>query len=138
MELVSSYHVRFTQVLFYLASAPNEPISLVRARQVAAVDELTAMLLAKALPAAERELEELTAFAQGKGFAESRLALWDVPFWSERLSEEKFGFEEEELRPYFALPNVLNGLFGCDLPLISPRPARPPRSSPSSISTISP
>eukprot|EP00908_Phaeocystis_cordata_P024788 Transcript_7241.p1 GENE.Transcript_7241~~Transcript_7241.p1 ORF type:complete len:389 (+),score=220.37 Transcript_7241:1265-2431(+) len=70
------------------------------------------MLLAKALPAAERELEELTAFAQGKGFAESRLALWDVPFWSERLSEEKFGFEEEELRPYFALPNVLNGLFG--------------------------
>ena len=38
------------------------------------------------------------------------LALWDVPFWSERQSEAIFGFEEEELRPYFALPNVLNGL----------------------------
>jgi len=35
-----------------------------------------------------------------------------VAFWSERQSEQLFGFEEEELRPYFALPNVLNGLFG--------------------------
>jgi len=34
-----------------------------------------------------------------------------VPYWSERQSEQKFGFEEEELRPYFALPNVLDGLF---------------------------
>ena len=35
-----------------------------------------------------------------------------IPFWSERQSESLFGFEEEELRPYFALPNVLSGLFG--------------------------
>ena len=82
------------------------------AEDVEAVDELTAMLLAKALPAAERELAELTAFARKGGFEEESLALWDVPFWSERLSEETFGFEEEELRPYFALPNVLDGLFG--------------------------
>merc|ERR1719199_1145732 len=79
---------------------------------VAAVDELHDMLLAKALPAAERELAELTAFARKGGFEEEKLALWDVPFWSERLSEKTFGFEEEELRPYFALPNVLDGLFG--------------------------
>ena len=108
------------------------------ASSVEAVDELTEMLLAKAMPAAQKELAQLTSFAKSKGFDGEALALWDVPFWSERLSEEKFGFEEEELRPYFALPNVLDGLFGCDLPLISPRPARPPRSSPSSISTISP
>jgi oligopeptidase A len=82
------------------------------AEDVEAVDELTAMLLAKALPAAERELADLTAFARKGGFEEESLALWDVPFWSERLSEETFGFEEEELRPYFALPNVLDGLFG--------------------------
>merc|ERR1719247_1892312 len=82
------------------------------ADDVAAVDELHDMLLAKALPAAERELAELTAFARKGGFEEEKLALWDVPYWSERLSEETFGFEEEELRPYFALPNVLDGLFG--------------------------
>jgi len=82
------------------------------AGDVAAVEELHDMLLAKALPAAERELAELTAFARKGGFEEEKLALWDVPFWSERLSEKTFGFEEEELRPYFALPNVLDGLFG--------------------------
>lgn len=33
-------------------------------------------------------------------------------FWSERQSEKLFGFTDEELRPYFALPSVLKGLFG--------------------------
>ena len=84
------------------------------AASVGAVDELTEMLLAKAMPAARKELDELTAFARANGFegaAGEGLALWDVPFWSERQSEQLFGFEEEELRPYFALPNVLDGLF---------------------------
>ena len=81
------------------------------ASSVEAVDELTEMLLAKAMPAAQKELAELTAFAKEKGFTEEKLELWDVPFWSERQSEQIFGFEEEELRPYFALPNVLDGLF---------------------------
>ena len=34
-----------------------------------------------------------------------------MPYWSKRQSEQLFGFEEEELRPYFALSNVLDGLF---------------------------
>lgn len=37
--------------------------------------------------------------------------LWDVPYWSERLREKQYEFKEEELRCYFALPNVLDGLF---------------------------
>jgi len=82
------------------------------ASSVAAVDELTEMLLAKALPAAKKELAELTEFAKAAGYEEGTLDNWDIPFWSERQSEKLFGFEEEELRPYFALPNVLSGLFG--------------------------
>ena len=70
------------------------------------------MLREKALPAAKKELEVLTEFAKSNGFDGESLALWDVPYWSERQSEKLFGFEEEELRPYFALPNVLDGLFG--------------------------
>ena len=79
---------------------------------MAAVDELSEMLREKALPAAKKELEVLTEFAKSNGFDGESLALWDVPYWSERQSEKLFGFEEEELRPYFALPNVLSGLFG--------------------------
>jgi len=37
---------------------------------------------------------------------------WDTSFWSERLKESKFSMTEEELRPYFALPEVLGGMFG--------------------------
>ena len=32
---------------------------------------------------------------------------WDVSYWAERLKEAKYALEEEQLRPYFALPNVL-------------------------------
>jgi len=51
------------------------------------------------------ELEMLTEYAGRK------LAAWDVAFYAERLRQEKLGLAEEELRPYFALPRVLDGLF---------------------------
>mmetsp|Transcript_50391 Transcript_50391/g.114382 ORF Transcript_50391/g.114382 Transcript_50391/m.114382 type:complete len:756 (-) Transcript_50391:245-2512(-) len=82
------------------------------AEDVVSVAALTEQLRAKAHPAALEELVTLTAFAKSKGFEGDQLQLWDVAYWSEKQSEELFGFEEEELRPYFALPNVLKGLFG--------------------------
>ena len=52
-----------------------------------------------------------------QGFKEE-LKQWDISFWAERLREAKFNITDEELRPYFALPNVLKGLFQvCLLPL---------------------
>jgi oligopeptidase A len=55
---------------------------------------------------ARDELAMLTEYAGRK------LEAWDVPFYAERLRQEKLGLAEEELRPYFALPRVLDGLFG--------------------------
>jgi len=78
---------------------------------VASVDGLTKQLFATARPAAERELAELREFAAGKGY-EGELRLWDVTYWSERLKEERYAYDEEALRPYFSLPKVLDGLFG--------------------------
>ena len=43
--------------------------------------------------------------------APSRVLRRDVGFWAERLREAKYAYTEEELRPYFPLPQVLNGLF---------------------------
>ena len=48
------------------------------ASSVAAVDELTEMLLAKALPAAKKELAALTEFAKAAGYEEDKLDNWDV------------------------------------------------------------
>jgi len=67
-------------------------------------------LASKARPAAQRDLEELKAFAA----AELQLAdlqAWDVAFASEQLRQRRYAFSEEEVRQYFPLPKVLDGLF---------------------------
>ena len=76
------------------------------------VDALLAQLRSAAKPKAVQELAELTAYARGKsGNAELALNLWDSAFWAERLREERYAYTDEELRPYFSLPKVLDGLF---------------------------
>ena len=88
------------------------------APSVESVAELSDLILEKALPAAIRELDEITSVARAKGGDEysegnlEKLMPWDTTFWSERLKESKFDLKEEELRPYFALPSVLDGMFG--------------------------
>jgi oligopeptidase A len=52
-----------------------------------------------------QDLATLTAYAGRK------LESWDLPFYAERLKQEKLELAEEELRPYFPLPRVLDGLF---------------------------
>ena len=55
----------------------------------------------------------MRAFAKQAGAAEAEdLQLWDTGFWSERLREAKYDLREEELRPYFQLPAVIEGMFG--------------------------
>lgn len=80
------------------------------AHDVDAVMNLIHMLREKSLPAAQKDLQQLQEYAKSQGFTDT-LKLWDVPFWSERLREAKYEYKDEELRPYFALPNVLSGLF---------------------------
>ena len=82
------------------------------ARDIAAVEGLLDRLRTVSRQRAEVELGELTAFArQRTGDAALKLALWDVAYWAERLREERYAFTDEELRPYFPLPAVLEGLF---------------------------
>jgi oligopeptidase A len=88
------------------------------APSVESVRELSDLILEKALPAAEKEMAEILALATetgGNEYSEAnmeKLAPWDLTYWSERLKESKFDLTEEELRPYFALPAVLDGMFG--------------------------
>lgn len=77
---------------------------------VEAVDKLSNDLLKVSLPAAKKEFKDLEAYAQTRGY-KGQLSHWDIPFWTERLREERFQYTDEELKPYFALPNVLAGLF---------------------------
>jgi len=67
-------------------------------------------LARRAKPVAERELAELGEFAASElGLAD--LQPWDVAYASEKLRERKYALNEEELKPYFALDPVIEGLF---------------------------
>jgi oligopeptidase A len=82
------------------------------APSVAAVEQLLEQLRQSSYDAAKQDLADLQAFAQSKGAAEATdLKHWDIAFWAERLREEKYDFNAEELRPYFPLEQVLDGLF---------------------------
>lgn len=67
-------------------------------------------LLAKAKPAAQREFAQLTAFAKELDGIE-RLEKWDGAYYSEKLKQKLFDLDDEKLKPYFKLENVLNGAF---------------------------
>ncbi|MFB2917436.1 M3 family metallopeptidase [Aerosakkonema funiforme] len=89
-------------------------LSLARkmAPSVEAVEALLEELRRVSYDAAAKDLAELKAYAAAKNVAEANdLKHWDISFWAERQREEKFAFNAEELRPYFPLPQVLDGLF---------------------------
>ena len=80
------------------------------AGDVSAVQQMFDRLLEASHEVAKLELEEITELARQTGH-EGPLAHWDVAFWAERLRERRFEFTDEQLRPYFSLDRVLNGLF---------------------------
>ncbi|WP_020606034.1 M3 family metallopeptidase [Spirosoma spitsbergense] len=68
-------------------------------------------LVTYARPAAERQLAELTAYAKAHRFPEDTLQAWDSSYYADKLKKEKYDLDDETLKPYFKLDNVLNGAF---------------------------
>ena len=62
-------------------------------------------------PFAEKEFAEVQNFAKKLGF-EGKIQRWDWSYYSEKLKAERYGFNEEEVKPYFELNHVIDGVFG--------------------------
>nr|DAD22195.1 TPA_asm: hypothetical protein HUJ06_023658 [Nelumbo nucifera] len=86
------------------------------ATKMATVDkavELLEKLRSASWDPAVQDMEDLKKFSKDQGAIEANgLSHWDINFWSERLRESKYDINEEELRPFFSLPKVMDGLFG--------------------------
>jgi oligopeptidase A len=81
------------------------------APDVAAVEKMNKELSAAAFHHMVQDYKDLEALARQSGETEP-LCHWDLAYWSERLREQKFDYTDDQLRPYFPLPKVLEGLFG--------------------------
>ncbi len=80
---------------------------------VSSAEKLLEELLSASHGAAVRDLEEARAFMIQRGAAAEAADVrhWDVPYWSERLREARYDYSEEQIRKFFPLPRVLDGLF---------------------------
>jgi len=67
-------------------------------------------ILEKARPAGQREFAELEAFARELDGLD-RLEKWDSAYYSEKLRQRRFDLDDESLKPYFKLENVIQGVF---------------------------
>ncbi len=66
-------------------------------------------LLEKAKPAARREFQQLVDLAKKDGI--EQLQKWDGAYYSEKLKKQLFDLDQEQLKPYFKLENVIDGVF---------------------------
>ena len=76
------------------------------ANTVAEVDQFLGDIAKKSKPFAQKDWDELQAFSN------TELQPWDIPYYSEKLKQARYSFSENELKQYFPLPKVLEGLFG--------------------------
>jgi peptidyl-dipeptidase Dcp len=67
-------------------------------------------LLEKAKPAAQKEFKNLSVFAKELDGIE-QLQKWDSAYYSEKLKQKLFNLDDEQLKPYFKLENVIDGAF---------------------------
>lgn len=67
-------------------------------------------LAARSRPFAERELAEVHQYAR-EVLKQQDLQPWDIAYISEKIRQRQFDFSEEELKPYFPVDRVIDGLF---------------------------
>jgi oligopeptidase A len=96
--------------LLGFANAAEESLATKMAATPGEVLAFLRDLIARAKPVAQRELEELRTFARSELQLEN-LEAWDVAYGSEKLRLARYALDEEQLKAYFPLPSVLNGMF---------------------------
>tara|TARA_Y100001970_G_scaffold294041_1_gene446186 strand:- start:19891 stop:21996 length:2106 start_codon:yes stop_codon:yes gene_type:complete len=87
-------------------------LSTKMANKIENVEKLLEELRVPAYKTAKRELINLNKFAHENGFdIQEKIKSWDINYWSELLRKEKLNLDQEALRPWFPLNDVLKGLF---------------------------
>ena len=124
MEKILALRHEAAQLLGF-ANAAEESLATKMVETPAEVLAFLRDLIARAKPVAQHELEELRGFARSELKLET-LESWDVAYASEKLRLARYALDEEQLKAYFPLPAVMDGMFALAGRLygISVEPAR--------------
>ncbi|MEO9077744.1 MAG: M3 family metallopeptidase [Rhodanobacter sp.] len=97
--------------LLGFANAAEESLATKMATSPTEVLEFLHDLVTRAKPVAQQELASLREFARTE-LKMDNLEAWDIAYVSEKLRVQRYALDEEQLKPYFPLPAVIDGLFG--------------------------
>ena len=111
IEEILSIRTKQAKLLGYESWAELS-LSTKMAKKINNVEKLLEELRKPAFKTAKKELDILNKFSKDNGFPHSgALEPWDISYWSELLRKEKLNLDQESLRPWFPLNDVLKGLF---------------------------
>ena len=108
LEIVNLRHQR-AQLLGYPSHA-HFVLEERMAKTPEKVLEFLTELLEKAKPAAQSEFKKLEEFAKELDGID-QLEKWDAAYYSQKLKQKLFDLDDEKLKPYFKLENVIEGVF---------------------------
>lgn len=98
-----------------LLGAPNSATQTLKTTMAGSpekVYELLDQLRDAYRPALDKEMNELREFASDLEGRPVDINAWDYSYYSNKLRQARYAYDEEELRPYFELDNTINGVFG--------------------------
>ena len=75
-----------------------------------AAEQLLMQVFEPAVARSREEVADMQAYVDASG-GNFKIAPWDYYYYAEKVKKQKFDFDEADVRPYFALENVLEGLF---------------------------
>lgn len=86
--------------------------SRVMAKTPEAASDLLLSVFEPAVKRSAEEVKDMQAYVDAHG-GDFKIAPWDYYYYAGKVKKEKFDLDENEVRPYFSLDNVLKGLFDC-------------------------
>lgn len=111
LKEIAETRYRIAKLLGY-PTAADYILERTMAKTPSRVYELLDRLRDAYRPAEVKEIDEITRFASEFEGKSIELKPWDYSYYANKLKERKFAYSEEELRPYFKLENVIDGVFG--------------------------
>lgn len=111
MKEIAETRMKIANLLGYKTYA-HYGLEKTMAKSPEKVYELLHSLRDAYLPAQKAEFKELSDYASKLEGKKIEIKPWDYSYYANKLKNAKYAYDEELLRPYFELNNVIDGVFG--------------------------